>query len=425
MKISIPFFKGEVPRQSSRLLPDGHASKAINANLLSGDLVPWKQPSSIITITPAGIRTIYKMQTNNALLRWSDTVSVARGPVAGDITERLYYTGAKDSPNGASSSNQPKVTNYSRATGVVLHEGQTAGNYPNNWLLMGVPEPTNTPIASATPSDANDLTTTSYVYTWLNELAEESAPSPASNLITFTQGDTITITGIDDPTGTQMADYGLNNVDLGTKRLYRAATSASGQTDYLYVQNISYGTTSTTDALTDSELGEVLETGGWALPPSDGFGIVASPNGFCVMASKNQIFPSAAIRPHAYPPDYALTTDFPIVGLGIIDTTIVVLTEANPYIIVGSDPSTLSMAKLELPYGCISSRSIASLKGFGIIYASANGLVSVNGVGGLNLIGSSFFTREQWQMLNPESIYGFTHDDRYFFFYDGVGITNV
>lgn len=421
MKISIPFFKGEVPRQSSRLLPDGFAAEAVNARLKTGDLTPWHEPSSLFTLSPSGIRTIYKMQTNNAMLRWPDTVHVARGPVAGDSTERLYFTGAKDYADGSAAGTRPKVTNYSMATGGTVHEFQTAGNYPNDWLILGVPAPVTAPAVTHVASDPTDVQTTTYVYTWINELGEEGAPSPASDLVTFTSGDTINITGISDPTATQIVERGLNNTGNGTKRLYRAATAASGETQYLYVQDVDYGTTTAVDSLEDSELGEVLETEGWGLPPEDGHSIIALPNGITVMASKNQIFPSVQNRPHAYPTDYALTTDFPIVGLGAIDTTIVVLTEANPYIVVGSDPSAMSMAKLELPYGCVSRRSIAHLKGFGVIYASANGLVSVNGAGGVNLVSDPFFTREQWQDLMPETIYGFVHDDRYFFFYDTEG----
>jgi len=422
MKISIPFFKGEVPRQSSRLLPDGFAAEAVNARLKTGDLTPWREPSTLFTLSPSGIRTIYKMQTNNIMLRWPDTVHVARGPVAGDTTERLYFTGAKDYADGSASGNRPKVTNYAMATGGTVHTNNTAGNYPNNWLLLGVPAPTGAPTATpSAPSDSDNVQFTTYVYTWINNLGEESAPSPASALITFTDGDTTTLTGIADPTATQIIDYGLDNTGSGTKRLYRAATAASGETQYLFVKDIDYNITSTTDSFTDSQLGEVLETADWNVPPADGHSILALPNGITVMASKNQIFPSVQNRPHAYPRDFALTTDFPIVGLGAIDTTIVVLTEANPYIVVGSDPSAMSMAKLELPYGCVSRRSIAHLKGFGVIYASANGLISINGAGGINQISDPYFTRKQWQALNPSTIFGFTHDDRYFFFYDVQG----
>lgn len=414
MKVSIPYFKGMVPRQSSRLLPDGFAADCTNVNLKSGDITAWNQPSVMTTLTPAGIKTIYKTQTGGVFLRWQDDVNVARGPVAGDTTERLYYTGARDTSSAAAF--RPKVTNRAKATGAFIHAGHTAGNYPNDWLILGVPEPSSAPSASA-GAPSGDESVTAYVYTWVNELGDESAPSTASNEITFTPGDTVTITNITDPTEPSITDYGLTNTASGQKRLYRAVTGPSGTTEYFFVKAISYGTTSTTDTLLDAALGETLESEGWALPPTDGHSIIALPNGITVIASKNQIFLSEQNRPHAYPAEYALTCDYTIIGLGAIDTTVVILTQANPYIALGTEPAQFSMAKIELPYGCVAKRSIAHLKGYGIIYASPNGLAAINGTG-VQLISDPYFTREQWQDLIPESIYGFTHDDRYFFFFD-------
>ncbi|MGI0011623.1 MAG: hypothetical protein ACREAE_09515, partial [Nitrosopumilaceae archaeon] len=278
-------------------------------------------------------------------------------------------------------------------------------------------------VSLSTNVPTTDARTTSYVYTWINELGEEGPPSPASPLLTISSGFTTVISNITDPSSTDQIDYGLNNFELGTKRLYRASTGAEGQTDFLFVTDVDYGITTHTDITTETALGEVLESTDWIIPPADAHSVLSLPNGITVMASKNDVCPSVQNRPHAYPDDFKLSTDYDIVGLGAIDTTVVVLTKANPYIVVGSDSSQLSMAKLELPYGCSSKRSIASLKGFGIIYASPDGLVSINGTG-VNLISDQFFTREQWQALVPTSIFGFVHDDRYFFFYD-TGVTKA
>lgn len=272
-------------------------------------------------------------------------------------------------------------------------------------------------VATQGSLSTTDSSTTTYVYTWINQFGDEGVPAEASDLVTISTGLTTVLSNISDPTAQQQVDRGLYNIGAGTKRLYRAATAADGSTDYFFVADIPYGTTTYTDTLLDANLGEVLESQLYELPPDDGHSIEALPNGITVMASKNQICPSVQNRPHAYPEDYKLTTDFTIVGLGAIDTTIVVLTQANPYIVGGTDPAAMSMAKLELPYGCVSKRSIASLKGYGVIYASPNGLVSIMGAG-VNLITDQLFTREQWQALVPSSIYGFVHDDRYFFFYD-------
>jgi len=650
MKISIPAFRGEMPKVSSRLLSEGFAENATNCRLLSGDLTPWKQPTSVVTLTPASvIRSVYKMQTlnggNNVYLRSVDDVDWIKGAVAGDSLERIYFTGFRDDPSGSATPAKPKVTNFSMATGATIHTGQTSGNYPNNWLSIGVPAPDTAPEGESVPiysgssttfsngdsagpspgglsmwttngtvtagdstmggacikltdqadihsasdpggpaeqgeslsfdmqltgeqkafdirfacdslgegpvlrlttgkrqiitepgapdlykqtagslsfgtattwtaaptfsssvsiggggqnitgfddmpatllKDTNysatltisvdsenvyrvnftivslssdsfefvvkgnffgfrtdpvntgvnafidnvvisnnlatdDATSTSYVYTWVNELGEEGPPSPASNVVQVSSGLTTTVTGINDPSGSQITEYGLTQgdgvTDFGTKRLYRAATDASGVTQFLFVTNINYGTTSFIDTTTTSVLGEAIESTDWLGPPTDGHSILALPNGITVMASKNEVYPSVQNRPHAYPRDYVLATDFDIVGMAALDTTVVVLTKSNPYLVLGSDPSSLSMSKLELPQGCVSKRSIASLAGFGVVYASPDGLVAING-NGVQLVTQNYFTREQWQALVPSSIFAKVHDDKYFFAYD-------
>lgn len=644
MKVSIPYFKGLMPKQSSRLLPTGHAETATNARLKTGDLTAWKQPSAVSTLLPSStLNSVYKMQSAaDIYLRSVDDVNWVRGiipeTISTGITERVYFTSFRDDPSGASTPAVPKVTNYSKATGGTIHSGQTSGNYPNNWLLLGVPAPTTTPAGASTPDAANtptvisdgsstapwtpttniassggriqmtdqadthtitdpgagtangdiisfdikiddalsnfeirfgvssagngpvirlksgnqfsettppdpiryhqqaakiyvgtattwtatpsfsssdnigtggfnttgfgdfqptlmedtvysctlttsiDATTgqysvrvqigsiydntfnytpvgtyigfrtdpvqtsknasfdnvtitasflptdaviTSYVYTWVNEFGEESAPSSASGLVTLSSSYTTVVSNISDPSGTQATNYGLTQgngtTTFGTKRLYRAATGASGETAFLFVTNIPYGTTTYTDTSSDDALGEALETEGWELPPADGHSIITLPNGITVVAAKNQVYPSVQDRPHAYPSDYALVTDFEIVGLAALDTTVIVMTKANPYLVVGSDPSQLSMAKIEIPQGCVSKRSIATIANFGAVYASPDGLVAING-NGVQLITKDLFTREQWQAINPSSIYSVVHDDMYYFWYQVGGV---
>lgn len=676
MKIRAAAFKGEVPKTSSRLLPEGFAADAVNCKLTSGDLEAWNESTAVATLSPSGINSIYKMQTgSNIFLRSQNDVNWIKGAIAADEKETIYFTGFPDNPITPTTA-APKVTTAAKATGVTIHTGQTAGHYPNDWLLLGVPTPTtgpggiseqigvetvisdgssltgwtttgtivannsridattikmthssemyqdisignkaqdaikfqfqlesvessfiirfgcdslgngpaisigagrapatgvqgikgyvsfgtsttwaatptftkhkalpfyllqdvtynveislvreaanefstdplgdfkivvrisgNTPtyttqefkvrvrstedairqedfsrpvvlerptdplyttqvrvtgstveyaqtteeltkvlpqgtfvgfktlaLGPTTPHDlylnniikmfiqpTDDKVSTAYVYTWINELGEEGPPSPVSTVIEKSNGLRTTISGINDPTSQQQTDYGLTNTAFGTKRLYRAATGGAGETNFFFVTDIDYGTTTYIDNVEDFSLGETLQSMIWETPPTDGHSIISLPNGITMLASKNEVYPSVQNRPHAYPADYALATDFDVVGLGAIDTTVVVLTEANPYLIFGSDPALLSMSKLEIAQGCVSKKSIAHIEGFGVIYASPDGLVVINGATAPTIVTKDFFTREQWQALVPSSIKAYVHDSRYIFFYD-------
>lgn len=251
---------------------------------------------------------------------------------------------------------------------------------------------------------------TNYVFTYVNELGEEGPPSPVSRVVQVGEGVTVTVTlDVSDPD----SEYGIVS-----KRLYRAVTG-EGTTEYQFIEELDLDDAEYSDTKKDEDLGEILITVDWDLPPSDGHSIIALPNGIMMMASKNQIVPSVINRPHAYPQPYRLNTDSDVVAIAAIDSTVVVGTETSPYVVVGSDPANLSMTKFEQRQACVSKRSMVSIRQYGIIYASPDGLVAINGAGNLTLITEPYFTREEWQAIEPEKIIAFAHDDRYFAFFDG------
>ena len=249
---------------------------------------------------------------------------------------------------------------------------------------------------------------TSYVFTYVNEYGEESAPSLASRSVQKSGTATVTV---------ETATQAPNGYGVERKRLYRAITDAEG-TQFLFLEEIPLSQDEFADSTDDETLGEPLITQGWSLPPADMRGILALPNGIMVGHTRNEFIPSVQNRPHAYPPEFRLATDYPIVGLGAIDANVVVLTESNPYMVLGSSPDELSMQKVELPQGCVSKRSIASLQGFGVIYASPDGLIGIAGTGQTMNLTEQLFSRREWQRLRPETILGVAHDDRYFGFYE-------
>ena len=257
---------------------------------------------------------------------------------------------------------------------------------------------------------------TSYVYTFVNDLGEESAPSPVSATILRPDGVTVAVTTpVAVPSGVS-SDYGID-----TKRIYRSATGATG-TAFFFVSEIPLATATYDDTLTDAELGEVLQSDLWALPPDDLEGILALPNGVMAGFSKNQLCLSAQNYPHAWPVEYRLNTDTAIIGIGNIDTTVVIGTESFVYIASGNDPAAYSMSKFEVPYACASKRSFAYLTGIGVVFASPDGLMAITGPGQVRNLTDSVFTRDQWQALDPTSIKAVAHNDIYWMFWQAGSV---
>lgn len=254
-------------------------------------------------------------------------------------------------------------------------------------------------------------TASSYVYTYKNDQGEESAPSFASETVLRPVGVAITVaTPTDVPTGIDSSWH------IETKTIYRSVTGASG-TIFRFVAEIPLAQAEYVDNIPDTELGEELESEGWELPPVDMKGILALPNGTMAGVSKNQLCLSAQNRPHAWPLRNRYTVDTDVVAIGNIDTTVVLGTEAFPYLAIGTSPGDYSMTKLEVPQACVSKRSLAYLIGFGVVFASPDGLIAIAGNGNVQNLTRGLFTRKQWQALVPESILGIAHDDVYHFFY--------
>jgi hypothetical protein len=254
---------------------------------------------------------------------------------------------------------------------------------------------------------------TSYVYTFVNDLGEESAPSLPSATILRPDGISVTVTTPTSlPSGVSESDY-----FVVTKRIYRAATGSTG-TAFLSVAEIPLSQADYVDVLTDSALGEVLPSDIWELPPSDLRGILALPNGVMVGFSKNQLCLSAQNYPHAWPVSYRLDTDTDIVGIGNIDTTVVIGTQSFLYVASGNDPASYSMSKFEVPHAASSLRSFAYITGLGVVFSGPQGLMVVRGIGQASNLTEEVFTLRQWKALDPTSIFSVAHDDIYFMFWD-------
>lgn len=253
---------------------------------------------------------------------------------------------------------------------------------------------------------------TSYVYTFVNDLGEESAPSLPSRTILRPDGITVDVTT---PTFTPSGvsdDYFIQ-----TKRIYRAATGGAG-TAFRFVAEIPLDQATYVDTLTDTELGEVLQSDTWVLPPSDLQGILALPNGVMVGFRRNQLCFSAQNFPHAWPVEYRLNTDTDIVGIGNIDTTVVIGTQSFLYVASGNDPANYSMSKFEVPHAASSKQSFSYITGLGVVFSGPDGLMVVQGIGQVRNLTEGVFTRRQWQALNPASIISVAHNDIYFMFWE-------
>jgi hypothetical protein len=187
--------------------------------------------------------------------------------------------------------------------------------------------------------------------------------------------------------------------------IYRTAVGNSGVADFYYVDEVPFGTTTYPDNIptTDIVANDTLQSAGWAPPPEDMHGLVLMPNGFAMGFTGNTVVFSEPYRLHAWPVEYALATEYPIVGLGVHGQSCAIMTQAFPYVATGTRPDSVALIKIRTPEPCLSKKSIVPML-HGVVYASQNGLVMMHS-GGADLVTKGMISKEEWQVrYKPELI---------------------
>jgi hypothetical protein len=188
---------------------------------------------------------------------------------------------------------------------------------------------------------------------------------------------------------------------------------------YQFVKEIAVADTSTT-VPGDTIPGEELITDTWEMPPADLQGLLFHPSGAAVGFSKNQICFSEPYAPYAWPPEYQFSVDYDVVGIGIFGSTIVATTKGNPYLASGTEPDSVVLTKVDVPWPCLSKRGVVSM-GYGVMYPAPQGLVMI-GTNGSDLVTRDLYTKEEWAELEPESFRAAPYSGRYVASFDpGAG----
>lgn len=378
--IKISAFAGEKPLINARLLPDTAAASAANVRLDDGALTPTRKSSYTGADVAIGSRTIYRHGSD--WLSWATDVNAAPGPIAED---RLYYTG-----DGV-----PKM----RVGGTV---------YP-----LALAAPTATPVATVSGTGSGDTVSRTYAWTWVTSFGEESAPSPASVIVDWKPGQTVTISGFSaTPSGRSITK----------QRIYRSQTGTSGTYLYLIAERAASAGNYVDNVAVDA-FQEVLPSSGWTPPPAGLSGLISMPNGMMAAFLGRDVLFCEPWMPHAWPDRYTMTCDTEVVGLAALGSVLIVMTKGAPYIMSGSHPDSVQSQKLETNFACINARGIVNL-GFAVCYPSSIGLVAVGADGSVKLATAQLFSRDDWLGFSPTTIVSGQHAGAYVMCYDTVTAEN-
>lgn len=372
--INISAFIGERPLILPRLLPETAAQEAINARLDDGGLTPTRKSLMTGEFTDAGAVTIYRH--NGDWLSWPVVVDAAPGPVA---QERLYYTG----------------------------DGVPKMRIGSEVLALAVQRPADALTATISGSGTGDTQSRTYVYTYVTDFGEETAPSPASAIIDWKPGQTVTLSGFTMPAAGRHTTK---------QRIYRSQTGSSGTYLYFIAERAASAANFVDNVAVDA-FQEALPSAGWDEPPAGLTGLTVMPNGMMAAFVGRGVYFCEPWRPHVWPEKYILNCDSEIVSLGSIGNVLVVMTKAHPYIMTGSHPDSMQSQKLEANFPCINARGVVDL-GFSICYPSNDGLIAVGADGSVNLVTRELFRLHDWLKLSPATAIGTQYSGAYAMFYD-------
>ena len=381
--IKVAQFGGMVPLIDSHLLPDYHAAYAQNCFVQAGTLRPFAALTSLYTmknpnntsffrVPQTNIRTIDDMQQSYWLEFPLQNTWVVRNPTSELDDDGRYYW--------ADGTNAPGMT-----TGTRLANGQAP-------LVLGIPAPEVAPGVTTTGGGTTNETR-SYVYTWISASGEEGPPSPPTVL----SGPVDAVWNI---TFTPPTTSDNTNRTLQTLRLYRTVTSSSGVASFYRVVDLPIATTTYADTIPDGTvtLNDTLLSTNWSAPPSDINGLVALPNGMIAgFRAPGEIWFCEPYLPHAWPPQYMLAVEGPIVGLGVQQQSLVILTQGWNYIATGINPGSMVLAKVTNLEPCTSMGSIVSSP-IGVLYTSNNGLINVNSGMEVNTT-ANLVRKDEWPKL--------------------------
>lgn len=257
-----------------------------------------------------------------------------------------------------------------------------------------------------------------YVYTWLTPWGEESAPSPASNTVYLYEGTSVAISGL--PSALPMADsnYAGKVFQTSSSRgvmqlnIYRTVTSTTGTT-YYKAGSVNLGTTTFTDTQPLTALTVSLPSTTWFPPPVGLTGVRAIHNNMLMGFTGTTVCFSEPGQPHSWPTAYYQEIGRTVVAVGTVGTTVVVLTDANPWIIQGNTPAAMQKVRLDTNMPCTSKRGVVNMD-WGLCFPTRGGIAVFSAMAGASLATNYVYDWDNFRtIVDPTTITATRYNNKY------------
>lgn len=420
--VKIDNFGGIAPRQHPTLLADGMAVTAHNCRLKTGKLVPLREPSlasaenyilmgGLTKIKDANSMHIWRRVDGGFdLLLYGGMTWSAPGNIAADDLMRIIISGETTESFG-------EVEN----TPVVLIR--------NNDYFYTVPLCKNVLAAPVVRRSSGEISPdepniryTRFFVTWVDGYGMESpvsAPSkvyvegeePLDDDLEYLDGDTVMFNGIADIPA-----------DAEKVRVYKVITGAeTGRVQFIKEVVATAAQNPFSVRVKDEDAGEVMPE--IEAPPPDLQCICDVPGafycGFSPSSPKTVCFSDIDLI-YSWPIAYRYDVADRIVALAVTSNSVFALTEGWPYVLSGTAPEAMSVAKLAGPAACVSARGVCVFRN-AVYFVSNTGLMTIYNSSDAGTVCQNLtdkiFTKDQWLALNPSSCVMGQHDGALMLFF--------
>ena len=432
--IKIDKFGGLMPRLHPSLLPDGMATVAHNLRLKNGKLVPLRQPLKLagnIVNLEGGFSQISDAHTLFAwkhdewmeFLAFEGYCDVAEGNLADDEFDRVFVTG-QTGMTWHDTSVTPSKT-YHNVPVAYMRSGTNSKIIRHPLVKATLPRP-YAKLAKQTVSDTSNIRYTRFYQTWVDPYGYESGVSNPSYTWSADAGGAGVEGYIDDDLqyndGDEINISALSSADIpeggGTlevstpgfkRRIYKVITGAEGGGRSQLIAEISTAVWGNiTIRVKDEDAGEVMPD--VESIPTDLQNMIYVPGdfyaGFSTSHPKTVMFSDVGI-PTSWPSAFRYDVEDRIVALATNTNSVFVLTDGYPFVVSGTAPESMSVAKLAgIAAACVSKRSVCLVKN-ACCYASNIGICMIAPDADYGTIVQNitdkFFTKDQWRALEPET----------------------
>ena len=170
-----------------------------------------------------------------------------------------------------------------------------------------------------------------------------------------------------------------------------------------------------TDDFNPSNLSVILASDNYSAPPENLQGLSAINNGSLMGFVGNTLYFSEPRLPHAWPPQYAQSLEYEVVGIAALSGSVLVTTKGYPYLIQTSDPASgVSVQRIDALYPCRKSRSMVTM-GYGVVWASNDGLAVYGPATGSGIVTQALYNNDTWGVdVDPSTVIAEYYGENYF-----------